>query len=88
MKRGLAHSVCYNAVKASTNQVIFGRKSQKKIVFVFIISVAVIWQGLKIKDLLKSGSVMGVCPCLVELMLLSNKGASEVHELVACSSAR
>lgn len=30
---------------------------------------------------------MGVCPCLVELMLFLNKGACKVHELLACSSA-
>lgn len=42
IKRGLVHSVCHNAIKASTNQDIFRPNSQKCFVFVFIINIAVI----------------------------------------------
>lgn len=42
MKRGLAHIVCHNAIKASTNRVIFRRNGQKCFVFVVIINIAVI----------------------------------------------
>lgn len=83
---GLCHNKCCK--NGDSRGIIFCRNSQKCFVFVFLILQ---WfrQVLKLSDLFQSEfPVVGVCPCLVELMLFSNKGACKVQELVACSSAQ